>query len=743
MTDKAYFAFISYTRHDEEWAKWLAHELEHYHLPMTLNGRDDLPQDLRPIFRDIDELSAGNLPQQIHQALESSKNLIVVCSPHSAQSPWVNKEVEEFIRMGKTDKIFPFIVDGVAYSKNPDEECLPAALRGLTDDNERLGANVKEYKDGPQRLCKDCPLPKGNNKQGDINDKGRDAAVVKIVAGMLGLGFDMLWQRYEKEKAEEEQRIKEQRDNLLKIHSRLLAEKAIALSRTDGYMAQLLALEALPHNLLSPERPRVAEAEYALRVAVDAPVYSLKHKATSVAISPDGQKIASASDDHKIRIWDRKDGTVERVLEGHTERVLQVLYSPNEEHLISTAKDGYIRIWNAQTGKLIHSIYEESLKEVIANLIIKSEPMTINTGQRLDAILSVFETTPKEKRVLPSKQTGDDPFHFFAGPVQNLEVDDNKTRVAYSTDIAISADGRVLASIGTSRTILIWDTETGELQTALESPFFQNKVLSLSPSGKKLIVAGMALLSPQYIAVWDIPQRKLLYSKELELNGLYSAVFNVDESQIMVGCNDSLALIDSDTGKVEETISMQLRSSYRAFFSSNYRYIITASEKSVDLWDSKKMELIKTLVNHDDEITSIAVASDSDSMVSYSVDGTIRISDFENATSFDPFIDRGIDVPEDICCEDYSPDGFYKLIGTSQDLIKIKEALTGDIVYSVECGFFDKAHFSQDGRRIIASTRFKTQIWDFLPLQELIDQTRERFKKRPLTPEERKKYYLD
>ena len=80
---KEYFTFISYQGDDEKWAKWLAKELEHYHLPSTLNGKD-LPKSLRPIFRDVNELSAGNLPQQIYYALSISKNFIVVCSPRSA-----------------------------------------------------------------------------------------------------------------------------------------------------------------------------------------------------------------------------------------------------------------------------------------------------------------------------------------------------------------------------------------------------------------------------------------------------------------------------------------------------------------------------------------------------------------------------------------------------------------------------------------------------------------------------------
>lgn len=48
-------------------------------MPASFNGRTDIRQELRPVFRDIDELAAGNLPEQIKCALENSQNLIVVC----------------------------------------------------------------------------------------------------------------------------------------------------------------------------------------------------------------------------------------------------------------------------------------------------------------------------------------------------------------------------------------------------------------------------------------------------------------------------------------------------------------------------------------------------------------------------------------------------------------------------------------------------------------------------------------
>jgi hypothetical protein len=233
--EKKYFAFISYKSEDVEWAVWLQHELEHYHLPASFNGRDDIRKDLRPVFRDLDELSAGNLPEQIHEALVNSQNLIVVCSPESAKSPWVNQEIETFISLGRTDCIYPFIVDG-----SSPADFFPKALLELSKNQERLG--------------------------GEVSKNGRDAAFVKVVAGMLKLSFPSLWNRYEREKAEQERIAREQRDRLLLLESRYLSEKALDIASVDSQLAKKLVLRALPKDLNDlEERPYCIEAESALR----------------------------------------------------------------------------------------------------------------------------------------------------------------------------------------------------------------------------------------------------------------------------------------------------------------------------------------------------------------------------------------------------------------------------------------------------------------------------------------------
>ena len=100
--DKRYFAFISYKREDEKWAKWLQEKLEHYRFPTNLNGRTDLPKSIRPTFRDVTDLTPGLLAEEIKKALNDSQWLIVVCSPRSAKSQWVCKEAQTFIDLGRS-----------------------------------------------------------------------------------------------------------------------------------------------------------------------------------------------------------------------------------------------------------------------------------------------------------------------------------------------------------------------------------------------------------------------------------------------------------------------------------------------------------------------------------------------------------------------------------------------------------------------------------------------------------------
>src|SRR5689334_7645012 len=93
-----YRAFISYSHRDKKWADWLHRALEGYRVPKSLldaSGRDGpIPQTLFPIYRDRTETPAtANLHDYVRTALEQSAYLIVMCSPTSRRSKWVNQEI--------------------------------------------------------------------------------------------------------------------------------------------------------------------------------------------------------------------------------------------------------------------------------------------------------------------------------------------------------------------------------------------------------------------------------------------------------------------------------------------------------------------------------------------------------------------------------------------------------------------------------------------------------------------------
>ena len=142
-----YYAFISYSHRDKKIAKKLQRRLEHYHLPAAVRkSNPDLPKKLSPIFMDDSDLvGVGTLKTALQANLDRSNYIILICSPSSAKSEYVNDEIEYFISQGRADHIIPLIVEGVPHSGDPSTECFPPALLGLERENELLGIDLTKF----------------------------------------------------------------------------------------------------------------------------------------------------------------------------------------------------------------------------------------------------------------------------------------------------------------------------------------------------------------------------------------------------------------------------------------------------------------------------------------------------------------------------------------------------------------------------------------------------------------------
>ena len=168
---RSYAAFISY-RHlpiDRKWAQWLLESLERFRTPRSL-VRKGFPRRIAPIYRDEDEVPASaNLSRHIEEALEASRALIVVCTPATPASRWIEREVRAFRESGRSERIHVLLADG------EPEIAFPRPL--LEDENyEPVAADVR-------------PRP------GTSSRKLRSMARLRLAAALLGCAFDELRRR--------------------------------------------------------------------------------------------------------------------------------------------------------------------------------------------------------------------------------------------------------------------------------------------------------------------------------------------------------------------------------------------------------------------------------------------------------------------------------------------------------------------------------------------------------------------
>jgi tetratricopeptide (TPR) repeat protein len=177
-------AFISYSHKDRDWAARIQKRIENYRVPRELVGRKTplgtVPERLYPIFRDRTDASAGlTLTDGLARNLDASQSLILICSPNSAASDTVAREIVHFKFSGRGDRILPIIVGGDPAAKFQVDDCFPKALRMKVHDG--VIGDTEES----------IPIAADVRAQGDREE----LAVLKVIAGMTGIGLGELMQR--------------------------------------------------------------------------------------------------------------------------------------------------------------------------------------------------------------------------------------------------------------------------------------------------------------------------------------------------------------------------------------------------------------------------------------------------------------------------------------------------------------------------------------------------------------------
>lgn len=637
MQEKEYLAFISYQRKDEEWADRLRNKLEHYRLPSSVRKQNaSLPKEIRPIFRDALELASGVLAKEIETALRQSKYLIVICSPNSAKSPWVNKEIQTFIDLGREDRIIPFIIDGMPFTDNEETECFPFALRSLKGEKELLGIN--------------------------INELSRDAACIKVVARMFGLRFDTLWQRYEREQKrrrnailgivmligiigiglflyyrmlnntifEKNQALQEtisSRNNALQQlrqdsvimaqHLERIQSDSVLLSiQKDSIQKTNDLLEVVNSNLvitnanlkeanyiILQERNSMltaqsrAVAEKAIDLISEGDYFTARIIASEVL--PDG---SSATQRPYIPVAEaafRKANQFDSgILGQHSYSPLSVCFSPNNKYVISGSIGGDIKIWDIE-------------KDVISKTLIGHN----NT-------VSSVSFSPDGNRIISAAWDGKIKIWDVSSGMIIKEWDgtdkEHTLHHAY-----YSPDGGLIVSTSNDSIIKIWNAQNGILQKQIVESSYVIGSARFSSDGNYLLSTS----GDKTIKVWDVKSGELY--KELPEQDYYvnSLNWSPNGRHIVSSTDDGkIQIWDFETGKLENVLVGHTNSVNSARYSNDGRYIVSASyDETIKIWDSNTGSLIKTLKGHNGPVYD-AVFDNSDLFIASGAgDNAVRI----------------------------------------------------------------------------------------------------------------------
>ena len=125
MKKYTYDAFISYSHNEKDAfaAEQLHKTLEHYHIPKRIQQSSG-KKKIERVFRDREEMPISfNLASNIQEALDQSEFLILMCSPNSIKSEWVQREVETFLKSHSKEQVLTVLLEGEPEKVFPEVLC--------------------------------------------------------------------------------------------------------------------------------------------------------------------------------------------------------------------------------------------------------------------------------------------------------------------------------------------------------------------------------------------------------------------------------------------------------------------------------------------------------------------------------------------------------------------------------------------------------------------------------------------
>ncbi|KAK7184913.1 Vegetative incompatibility protein HET-E-1-like protein 15, partial [Paraphaeosphaeria sporulosa] len=314
----------------------------------------------------------------------------------------------------------------------------------------------------------------------------------------------------------------------------------------------------------------------------------------SVAFSPDSRRLASASVDNTVRVWDAGSGACLQTLEGHSGRVRSVAFSPDSRRLASTSVDKTVKVWDAGSGACLQTLEGHS-------------DVAFSPDSRRLASVS-FNSTVKV---------------WDAGSgacLQTLEGHSGGVR-----SVAFSPDSRRLASASVDNTVRVWDAGSGACLQTLEGHSDSVSSVAFSSDSRRLASASV----DNTVTVWNAGSGACLQTLEGHSGRVSSVAFSPDSRRLASTSVDKTVKIwDAGSGACLQTLEGHSGWVLSVAFSPDSKRLASTSfDNTVKVWDAGSGACLQTLEGHSSWVLSVAFSPDSRRLASTSDDKTVKVWD--------------------------------------------------------------------------------------------------------------------
>ena len=282
----------------------------------------------------------------------------------------------------------------------------------------------------------------------------------------------------------------------------------------------------------------------------------------SVALSPNGKVIASASDDGTVKLWDLTADNPNPIKEIKDQGGwVQAVVFLNDQQIITAGQDKQIKIIDIASGKILKTLSGHT--NLIRSLAIAPASDLLVSGSYDNSVNLWQISTGKLSRSLKGHQ--------------------DKV-----LSVAISPDGKQVVSASRDKTVKVWDAQTGEELKTLKGHLEGFTSVLITPNGKQVISGS----SDKVIRVWDLASGKPLYTLTGHEDAISAIAITSDGKYLISGSKDtpnSIRLWNLQTkSTIWNLIGHRDLVTSLVITSDNLQLISGSQDKNVDIWEMPK-----------------------------------------------------------------------------------------------------------------------------------------------------------